>query len=130
MKRLVAVLLVLVGTTAMSFACVTRCSKCGNEWDSACMKMPTGAHTNNKTVRFCDECPTCTRCWQKGHNINECTVSNKNSNAYDRGYHNGISGKENNCNPNSSYLNDCDRGYRNGVSDLNAAKRGEFSSEE
>ena len=131
MKRLVAVLLVLVGTTAMSFACVTKCRSCGNEREQDCRRQ--GHRTYY--IETCDECPTCDRCWKKGHTRYDCKVSRNTSGIggrvknYDEGYKAGISGKENNCKPNS-YLDNCNTGYRNGLSDRNAAERGEFTSEE
>ena len=129
MKRLVAVLLVLVGTAAMSFACRTQCKGCGNEWENTCLKYKE-RHVNSKIVSSCYNCPTCSRCTQQGHTSSECTSESYEAKNYDKGYHSGLSGDKNTCNTRSKYLDDCDRGYRNGVSDLNAAKRGEFSSEE
>ena len=135
MKRLVAVLLVLVGTAAMSFACVTKCKLCGNimGYNTCKISKYDGQHMNDR-LNTCGSC-ICRRCDSKDHTTSQCDAKYgeykvSKPRQYDKGFNAGVSGKENNCNPNQINSRNCDDGYLDGLNALNAAKSGQYSPEE
>ncbi|MEE1290523.1 MAG: hypothetical protein UHW86_05770 [Spirochaetota bacterium] len=126
MKRLIAVLLVLVGSVSMSFACKIICknSYCGKQVPrDTCSKSSRGHHTGNISINYCDYCPTCDHCSEK-HPSDKCTK-------YNKGYNDGFSGKKNPCasygyeKSQSGYFKDkqesvektCNTGYKDGYND-------------
>ena len=135
MKRLIAVLLVLVGTAAMSFACVTKCRLCGNIMGyNTCKISKYDGHHINDGLNTCGSC-ICRRCDSKYHTTSQCDAKSDGHNVskqgqYDKGFHAGVSGKENNCNPRQFNSRNCDDGYLDGLNALNAAKSGQYSPEE
>ena len=135
MKRLITVLLVLVGTAAMSFACVTKCKLCGNimGYNTCKISKYDGQHMNDR-LNTCGSC-ICRRCDSKDHTTSQCDAKYgeykvSKPRQYDKGFNAGVSGKENNCNPNQINSRNCDDGYLDGLNALNAAKSGQYSPEE
>ena len=61
MKRLIAVLLVLIGTVSMSFACGRKCSNCGEFTERNWHNNPNLKHVV-VNVSSCSKCPICSHC--------------------------------------------------------------------